>query len=91
MFRLSLRVVMDMQDLVRLAGCEYLFVRAVFPIHMAGDLGTMRDLVTLASNDAVTAHAIGLLVGFIGRDDTIVLVDNDEGVILGVDQGLHLN
>jgi hypothetical protein len=58
---------------------------------MAGHVGTVGDLVTLAANDAVTLYIIGLLVSFIGSDDIIAIVDNDKGIVLCVDQGLHLD
>ena len=86
MFGRRLWTLMDVQNLVRLAGLEDALVRTVFPVHMAWHLGMVRYLVTLASHNTVVTHAVGGLVCPIGGDDAVAGIDDNEGVVLGVDE-----
>ena len=89
--RLCAGVVMDMQYLVGLPGLEDLLVWAVFPVQVAGHLIAVRYLMAFSSDNIVLRNAIRLLIGFIGGNDMVVLVDQNKRVVLGINQRLDFN
>jgi hypothetical protein len=89
--RLGLGVIVDVQDLVRLPALEDLLVWTIFTVEVAGYLGVVRNLMAFATDNVFLRYAISLLIGSIGGDDAVVLVDQNKRVVLGVNQRLNFN
>jgi len=86
------RVMVDVEARVRHGRTTlvHVFERAVLAELGAWPRITVRDSVAGAAYHLLPARAIGPLEGLIDRDDPEVLVDDEEGILLGVCQRLKL-
>jgi hypothetical protein len=74
-------VIVYVQYLVRCFGLEYLLVRTVFAVEVAGDIGMVRDLVAFPALNLLSADTISVTVGSVGSNDVVILIDDHEAVI----------
>jgi len=85
-FLLVAVVIVNVHHLGGLAILEDGFQGALFAVLAAGNVGMMGHLVTVAADQVAGLDVVVTLVGGVGRDDPIILVDDHEGIRHDVDE-----
>ena len=80
---------MSMDDFVYPAVPENFPVRAILPVLVTWHAGKMGHLVAEPSHHVAAAHSVIEAIGPIGGNDSVMLVDQHERILLYINQGLQ--
>ena len=80
-----------MQAGMFLARCKYLCVRTDLTHAVAGFVVAMNDAETGIPDRLAGRDAIELLIGGVGRDDAVIVIDNDKRSVVALNQGLQVD